>query len=284
MSRSGSAPTAMSRAATARSAGWSPSRATTALDILRARKPVATISTRRSTLPTPDPTLNRRRSTAASARASRAASPQLEPDRADAVRGAYLDGYQLRGAGGALQRAAQHDANLAAPQPVETERVPDAHEHRGRTSAETERRATASSSPSTRSACSMRPSTTRVARLIAADPALRAELQHVAQPPPEPRRRVRRAARAGIGLGRDRGAACSARRQAGDRFWDSLALWRGARRRRARRRGRRHRRQRHATRRAEPRGVRRRSSSPRSRRRKAAASSSSPSTTRRPAR
>ena len=96
------------------------------LDIIRARKPVSDDIDVALDIADADPTRNRRPSRAASGRASRGASPQLEPDRADAVRGAYLDGYSYEELADALQRAAQHDANLAAPEPAETERLPDA--------------------------------------------------------------------------------------------------------------------------------------------------------------
>ena len=47
----------------------------------------------------------------------------LEADKAAALRGAYLDGHLLSRPCRAVQRAAEHHAHMAAPQPAEAEGV-----------------------------------------------------------------------------------------------------------------------------------------------------------------
>ena len=50
---------------------------------------------------------------------------ELEPDRRAAVRGAYLEGRSYADLAAILRRAAEHGADLAAPEPDPPERVPE---------------------------------------------------------------------------------------------------------------------------------------------------------------
>ena len=94
-----------------------------AIDVIRARKPAALDRRRLRSGRCRIPSRKYRRSTKAKEARIDRCMQEFESDKADAVETGLCRRFELSGTGRFLYGAAEHDADLAAAQPAETERV-----------------------------------------------------------------------------------------------------------------------------------------------------------------